>query len=77
MSMHARAIDLVLQLLHLLAGEPHSERRLKLDNDPDLPRCVVLSVEGLGWILESELWLSTWGGSTAARLTHLQLFGDP
>ena len=74
---HTGPVDLVFQLLHLLAGEPHSEGRLELHDDPDLPRCIIFTIESLGRILESELRLSAWGGSTAARLTHLQLFGDP
>lgn len=33
----ARRVQLVPELLHLLASEPHSESRLQLDNDVNLP----------------------------------------
>ena len=69
----ARRIEFVAQVLHLLPGQPHAERGLNLNHDPNLSGGVVFPVEGCGRVVKPKFWLALSAISAATRLTHFSL----
>ena len=61
-------VELVPQLLDFFSGKPHAERRLEFDDNPDLARGVVLSIQGRAWVKIEFLSIRLIGAT--ASLSH-------
>ena len=69
---HSRCIHFVPNFHHTTLRQPHSERRLDLDDDPDLARRVILAIQSSIWVLVAQLMLGSRGRPAAAHLTHFE-----
>ena len=70
MPMHSRSVKLVAYSLHPLSRQPHAERRLDLDDDPNLSRGVIFAIQCRCWIHRTQFRFTTGVRSTAASLAH-------